>query len=250
MSLFANGCWSLMFAGSALVHICTREVTLQVLAASVETLLTPPLAGGAGLLLKEWKKVGLPFAYSVSFLDPESSLRGPPCRGGPYFPGSPGSEMGLWSPDGPEVLGTSGREAGRPEGSPGGGRGCCCCSAEAGLFSAGASGFCSGGVCVCRRTEDASLGLFRADSGPWGGGGQSGTSEPIIFVTIQQGNNQVAALSLFSLYPPHTHTHTPAYLVLAPGSSSLVVGAGGDGAVGGGAGGCLPLEELQDGLDV
>lgn len=30
----------------------------------------------------------------------------------------------------------------------------------------------------------------------------------------------------------------------------LVLGAGGDGAVGGGAGRGLPLEELQDGLDV
>lgn len=37
---------------------------------------------------------------------------------------------------------------------------------------------------------------------------------------------------------------------LHPDGGSLVLGAGGDGAVGGGAGCGLPLEELQDGLDV
>lgn len=37
---------------------------------------------------------------------------------------------------------------------------------------------------------------------------------------------------------------------LHPDSRPLVLGAGGDGAVGGGAGRGLPLEELQDGLDV
>lgn len=37
---------------------------------------------------------------------------------------------------------------------------------------------------------------------------------------------------------------------LHPDGWPLVLGAGGDGAVGGGAGRGLPLEELQDGLDV
>lgn len=37
---------------------------------------------------------------------------------------------------------------------------------------------------------------------------------------------------------------------LHPDGWPLVLGAGADGAVGGGTGGGLPLEELQDGLDV
>lgn len=37
---------------------------------------------------------------------------------------------------------------------------------------------------------------------------------------------------------------------LHPDGRPLVLGAGGDGAVGGGSGRGLPLEELQDGLDV
>lgn len=103
------------------------------------------------------------FAYSVSFLDPESSLRRPPTRCGKraeatYFPGSPGSETGLWSPNIPEVLGTSGTEACRPEGKPEG----CCWSAESW----------SGRVSVGTGTEDASLDLFRADSGLCGDGGE------------------------------------------------------------------------------
>lgn len=131
---------------------------------------------------KEWKKVYslFSFAYSVSFLDPESSLREdrPSCRGvqrEAYFPGSPGSETGLWSPNIPELLGTSGREACRPEGNLGGCWWCrsresalfcvCLCSVSVSLSSSPAN-VPSGRVSVCRRTGEVSLDLFWAFSGP------------------------------------------------------------------------------------
>lgn len=74
--------------------------------------------GREGKEWKEWNKVYsfFSFAYSVWCVDPESSLeRRAPLAG--YFPGSPGSETGLWSPDGPELSGTSGRDACRLEGN-------------------------------------------------------------------------------------------------------------------------------------
>lgn len=102
-----------------------------------------------------------------------------------YFPGSPGSETGLWSPNIPELLGTSGREACRPDGNRGGGCCCCCCccwgSTESTLFCACVRSvslsfsrcpakFPSGSVSVQRRTAEVSLDLFWAFSGPglWG----------------------------------------------------------------------------------
>lgn len=98
-----------------------------------------------------------------------------------YFPGSPGSETGLWSPNIPELLGTSGREACRPDGNLGG---CCCCwwwwwccSREFALFcvclcsvsvspSSSPAKFPSGRVSVWRRTGEVSLDLFWAFSAP------------------------------------------------------------------------------------
>lgn len=122
------------------------------------------------------------FAYSVSFLDPESSLREDLQStskgfGEAYFPGSPGSETGLWSPNIPELLGTSGSEACRPDGNLGGCWWCCCCSTESALFcvcfcsvsvslSSSPAKFPSGRVSVRRRTGEVSLDLFGAFSGP------------------------------------------------------------------------------------
>lgn len=128
--------------------------------------------GGAEFSQKEWKKSlqFVSFAYSVSFLDPESSFERRPAV---YFPGSPGSETGLWSPNIPELLGTSGREACLPEGNLGG----CCCSRESALLLCVclcsvcvAAKFPSGRVSVWRRTGEVSLELFWAFSGPglWG----------------------------------------------------------------------------------
>lgn len=118
------------------------------------------------------------FAYSVSFLDPESSLREDlqstwKGRGEAYCPGSPGSETGLWSPNIPELLGTSGSEACRPDGNLGGSGWCCCCSTESALcfcsvsvsLSSSSAKFPSGRVSVRRRTGEVSLDLFGVFSG-------------------------------------------------------------------------------------
>lgn len=66
------------------------------------------------------------------------------------------------------------------------------------------------------------------------------------FIGNKPTEKQPSCLSVsVSLYlPPPTH------LTLAPGGCSVVVGAGGDGAVGGGSSCHLPLEQLQDDLDV
>lgn len=88
-----------------------------------------------------------------------------------YFPGSPGSDTGLWSPNMPELQGTSGRETCRPECNLNG----CCCSAESGLcprsvgesLSSSPVGFSSGSVSVWCRTAHVSLDWFGAFSGLW-----------------------------------------------------------------------------------
>lgn len=120
-------------AGSVLFEVCTQEMmTLHVnnivykylCINGFYTSKSDRWKGGGHLSQKEWKKVYslFSFAYSVSFLDPESSLREDlqsrhSVQREAYFPGSPGSETGLWSPNIPELLGTSGREACRPEGN-------------------------------------------------------------------------------------------------------------------------------------
>lgn len=115
------------------------------------------------------------------FLGPESSLRGPspPVSVGSvcedekaYFPGSPGSETGLWSPNIPELLGASGSEACRPEGNLGG---ClCCCSTESAVSlcsvcsspSSSPAKLSSGRVSLWTRTGEGSLDVFGACSEP------------------------------------------------------------------------------------
>lgn len=115
------------------------------------------------------------------FLGPESSLRdpSPPVSVGSvceeekaYFPGSPGSETGLWSPNIPELLGASGSEACRPEGNLGG---ClCCCSTESAVCrcsvcsspSSSPAKLSLGRVSVWTRTGEGSLDVFGACSEP------------------------------------------------------------------------------------